>query len=166
MPRGKKGVQEGVRVKLPAGVTWDQLAQMTPEQIKSKGLWPMGFYPLPHPNHPEGGMVFPQYHIDEIKKQEGRDLTRFDLDYDLPVHFLPDYPPAIYLTTRPGLGDVSQGKGVTIMNYFELFNGILNPKQLEGLRLLVTPFPRQQFKQTTEDVRLFPTGASPVLTAL
>jgi len=28
---------------------------------------------------------------------------------------------------------------VTIDNYYELFNGILNPKQLEGLRLLVTP---------------------------
>ena len=73
-------------------------------------------------------------------KQEGRDLTRFDLDYDLPDHFLPEYPPPIYLTTRPDLGDVSQGKVVTIMNYYELFNGILNPKQLEGLRLLVTPF--------------------------
>lgn len=36
------------------------------------------------------------------------------------------------------------------MNYFELFNGILNPKQLEGLRLLVTPFPQQQFNQTDD----------------
>lgn len=39
-----------------------------------------------------------------------------------------------------------------MMNYHELFNGILNPKQLEGLRLLVTPFPQQQFN-TTEDRR-------------
>ena len=31
----------------------------------------------------------------------------------------------------------------TIMNYYELFNGILNPRQLEGVRLLVTPFPPQ-----------------------
>ena len=36
------------------------------------------------------------------------------------------------------------------MNYYELFNGILNPKQLEGLRLLVTPFPQQQFNQTED----------------
>ena len=150
MSRGMKGVQEGVRVKLPKGMTWEKLAQMAPGQIKAKGLWPMGFYPLPHPNHPEGGMVFPKHHIDEIKKQEGRDLTRFDLDYDIPEHFLPEYPPAIYLTTRPDLGDVSQGKVVTIMNYFELFNGILNPKQLEGVRLLVTPFPQQQFNQTND----------------
>lgn len=146
----RKYVQKGVRVKLPQGVTWDQLASMKPEEIKSKALWPKGFYPLPHPNHPEGGMLFPQSHIDEIKKQEGRDLTRFDLDFDLPEHFLPEFPPPIYLTTRPDLGDVSQGQLVTIMNYYELFSGFLNPKQLEGLRLLVTPFPQQQFNATDD----------------
>lgn len=95
-------------------------------------------------------MVFPKFHIDEIKKQEERDLTRFDLDFDLPDHCLPEFPAPIYLTTRPDLGDVSQGKLVTIENYYELFNGILNPKQLEGLRLLVTPFPQQQFNQTED----------------
>ena len=95
-------------------------------------------------------MLFPKFHIDEIKKQEGRDLTRFDLDFDLPDHFLPEFPPPIFLTTRPDLGDVSQGKLVTIDNYYELFNGILNPKQLEGLRLLLTPFPQQQFNQTDD----------------
>ena len=77
---------------------------MTPEQIREKGLWPKGFLPLPHPNHAEGGMLFPKYHIDKIKQQEDRDLTRFDLDFDLPHAFpagvsaadLPDHPP------RPG----------------------------------------------------------------
>jgi cytochrome c peroxidase len=123
---------------------------MPSEEIRSKELFPRGFMPLPHPNHPEGGMVFPNFHIAEIKKQEGRDLTRFDLDYDLPDHFLPEFPAPIYLTTRPDLGDVSQGKLVTIDNYYELFNGILNPKQLEGLRLLITPFPQQQFNQTED----------------
>ena len=149
MSRGKP-VQEGVRVKLPEGVTWQDLAEMSPDEIREKDLWPKGLYPLPHPNHKEGGMVFPRFHIEEIKKQEGRDLTRFDLDYDLPDHFLPEYPPAIYLTTRPDLGDVTQGKVVTLLNYYELFNGILNPKQIEGLRLLVTPFPQQQFNQTED----------------
>jgi cytochrome c peroxidase len=149
MSRGKP-IQEGVRVKLPPGMTWENLANRTAEEIKEKNLWPQGFFPLPHPNHPEGGMVFPKFHIEEIKKQEGRDLTRFDLDFDLPDHFLPEFPPPIYLTTRPDLGDVSQGKVVTIMNYYELFNGILNPKQIEGLRLLLTPFPQQQFNQTED----------------
>jgi cytochrome c peroxidase len=149
MSRGKP-LQEGVRVKLPAGTTWDRLAALTPAQIRDQNLYPKGFFPLPHPNHPEGGMIFPHFAIDEIKKQEGRDLTRFDLDFDLPDHFLPEFPAAIFLTTRPDLGDVSQGKLVTINNYYELFNGILNPKQLEGLRLLVTPFPQQQFNQTED----------------
>jgi cytochrome c peroxidase len=149
MSRGKP-VQEGVRVKLPQGVTWENLASMTPDEIKEKNLWPKGFLPLPHPNHGEGGMVFPKFVIDEINRQEARDLTRFDLDFDLPDHFLPEFPAPIYLTTRPDLGDVSQGKLVTINNYYELFNGILNPKQLEGLRLLVTPFPQQQFNQTED----------------
>jgi cytochrome c peroxidase len=151
MSRGKS-LQAGVRVKLPAGVTWEELADMTPDQIKEKGVFPGGFMPLPFPNHPEGGMLFPQHVIDEILLQEKRDLTRFDLDYDLPEHFLPEYPPAIFLTTRPDLGDVSQGKVVTLMNYYELFNGLLNPKQIEGVRLLVTPFPQQQFN-ATEDRR-------------
>ena len=149
MFRGK-AVQAGVRVKLPKGLTWEQLSEMTPEEIKKKGLFPKGFLPLPHPHHNEGGMLFPQFHIDEIKKQNKRDLTRFDLEYDLPDHFLPEFPPAIFLTTRPDLGDVSQGKVVTLANYFQLFNGILNPKQLEGLRLLVTPFTQQQFNATDD----------------
>jgi cytochrome c peroxidase len=147
---GGKPVQGGVRVKLPRGMTWEALAAMDPDEIREKDLFPAGFYPLPHPNHPEGGMLFPKFHIDEIKKQEARDLTRFDLDFDLPDHLLPEFPAPIFLTTRPDLGDVSRGKVVTIDNFYELFNGILNPKQLEGLRLLVTPFPQQQFNQTED----------------
>jgi len=64
----------------------------------------------------------------------------------------------MYLTTRPDLGDVSQGKLVTLDNYYELFNGILNPKQLEGLRLLVTPFPQQQFNATEDRRTVRPSG--------
>ena len=149
MSRGKP-LQEGVRVKLAAGTNWDQLAGMTLTDIRERNLFPKGFYPLPHPNHPEGGMVFPKFEIEELKKQEGRDLTRFDLEFDIPDQFLPEFPPPMFLTTRPDLGDVSQGKLVTIDNYYELFNGILNPKDIEGLRLLVTPFPQQQFNQTED----------------
>lgn len=149
MSRGK-AVQAGARAKLPDGVSWEKLAGMSADEIRDQGLFPAGYLPLPHPNHPEGGMLFPKHHIDEVKKQEGRDLTRFDLDFDLPTHFLPEFPPPIYLTTRPDLGDVSKGQLVTIMNYYDLFSGCLNPKQLEGLRLLVTPFPQQQFNQTDD----------------
>jgi cytochrome c peroxidase len=145
-----KPVQQGVRVKLPAGVTWDQLAKIAPDQIKARAIFPAGFLPLPHPNHAEGGMLFPKFEIDEMKKQEDRDLTRFDLDFDIPDHFLPEFPPPIYLTTRSDLGDVSKGNLVTLENYYDLFNGILNPKQIEGLRLLLTVFPQQQFNQTED----------------
>jgi cytochrome c peroxidase len=156
MFRGKP-VQEGVRVRLPEGVaSFEELSKMTPEEIREKGLWPKGFLPLPFPNHPEGGMLFPKYHIEKIKQQEERDLSRFDLDYDLPDHFLPEYPPPIFLTTRPDLGDVSQGQVVMLSNYFKLFNGVLNPKQLEGLRLLLTPFPQQQFNATDDRRSLKP----------
>src|SRR5262249_49149320 len=122
MSRGKP-LQEGVRVKLPTGVTWEQLSKMSAQQISDRGLFPKGFLPLPHPNHPEGGMVFPKWEIDEMKKQEGRDLTRFDLALDVPEPPLPEFPPPIYLTTRPDLGDVSKGKLVTLDNYYQLFNG-------------------------------------------
>lgn len=149
MSRGKP-VQEGIRVRLPQGLTWEKLAAMTPAEIQGKELWPAGFYPLPHPHHEAGGMVFPKPQIDEVKKQNARDLTRFDLDYDLPQHLLPEFPAPIYLTTRPDLGDVSQGQLVTLANYYDLFKGALNPKQLEGLRLLLTPFPQQQFNATDD----------------
>jgi cytochrome c peroxidase len=149
MSRGKP-VQAGVRVKLPAGVTWQQLSTMSVADIKSKGVFPEGFKPLPHPFHEEGGMVFPQNHIQEILEQEGRDLNRFDTELDVPEHLLPEFPPPIFLTTRPDLGDVSQGQLVTTQNFFALFDGILNPKQLEGLRLLVSQFPQQQFNLTDD----------------
>ena len=127
MFRGKP-VQGGVRVKLPANVTWQDLAAMAPATIKQRKLWPKGFEPLPHPKQEEGGMVFPAFHIQEIKRQEGRDLSRFDVDFDIPEQFLPEFPPAIFLTTRPDLGDVSQGKLVTLANFNALFEDILNPK--------------------------------------
>ena len=53
-----KPVQEGVRVKLPAGKTWEALAAMSPEQIREQNAFPKGFYPLPHPKHSEGGEFY------------------------------------------------------------------------------------------------------------
>jgi cytochrome c peroxidase len=149
MFRGK-AVQRGIRVKLPEGYSWQSLAALSPDVIRQRDVFPAGFFPLPHPKHPEGGMLFPQFHIDEVLRQTDRNLTRFDLDFDLPDRFLPEFPPPIFLTTRPDLGDVSQGELVTTENFFELFKCILNPKQLDGLRLLVTAFPQQQFNLTDD----------------
>ncbi len=142
MTRGKP-IPVGPTAKLKGGVTWEQLGRMSPDEIRQKDLFP--YLPLPHPNHPVGGMIFPQTEIKSLPRVE-----RFDLDFDLPDHFLPEFPPAIFLTTRKDLGDVSKGQLVTINNFYELFNGILNPKQLEGLRLLVTQFPQQQFNATAD----------------
>ena len=141
----KKPVQVGPATRLPEGVTWEQLAEMSPDEIKTKDLFPRGFMALPHPNQDTGGMVFPQMEIKLLSR-----LERFDLDFDIPEHFLPAFPPALYLTMRTDLGDVSQGRMVTIDNFQELFNGILNSKDLEGLRLLVTQFPQQQFNATRD----------------
>lgn len=142
MTRGKP-IPVGPTAKLKGGVTWEQLGRMSPAEIREKGLFP--YLPLPHVNHPVGGMIFPQTEIKSLPR-----LERFDMDFDLPDQFLPEFPPAIFLTTRPDLGDVSKGQLVTIDNFYELFNGILNPKQLDGLRLLVTQFPQQQFNATAD----------------
>jgi cytochrome c peroxidase len=150
MSGGRKAVQEGVRVRLPKGMTWEKLADMTPQEIRDKGLFPEGFLPLPHAKHQTGGQVFPENHIKEIERLEDRSLERFDVTFDMPDHLMPEFPPPIFLTTRPDLGDVSQGKLLSIKNYYEIMHGILTPVQMEGLRLLLTPFPQQQFNQTAD----------------
>jgi cytochrome c peroxidase len=152
MSRGK-AVQVGPATRLPEGMTWDQLAAMPSGDIRSRGLFPKGFLPLPHPKHEVGGMVFPQMEIKLLAR-----LERVDIDFDLPEHFLPEFPPPIFLTTRSDLGDVSQGKVVTVENFQEIFGGILNAKDLEGLRLLVTQFPQQQFNATADRKAVQPLG--------
>jgi len=144
MTRGKP-IPVGPTVRLPEGATWGQLANMTPGEIREKGLFPKGFLPLPHPKQAVGGMVFTQVQIKQFPR-----LERFDVEFDIPEAFLPEFPPAIFLTTRKDLGDVSQGKVVTFDNFQELFAGILNSKDLEGMRLLVTQFPQQQFNATAD----------------
>jgi cytochrome c peroxidase len=140
MSRGKP-IPVGPTARLKKGVTFEQLGRMTPDEIRDKDLFP--YLPLPHVVHPVGGMVFTQAQIKLFPR-----LERFDMDFDLPDHFLPEFPPAIFLTTRADLGDVSKGQVVSIENFYDLFNGILNPKQLDGLRLLLTQFPQQQFNAT------------------
>ncbi len=150
MSGGRKAVQEGVRVRLPDGMTWERLAAMAPDEIRSGDHFPHGFLPLPHVKHAVGGMVFPQVQIDQIRADESRDLARFDVEFDLPDHLTPEFPPPIFLTTHPERGDVSKGQLLTIRNYYELLDGLLTPVQMEGLRLLLTPFPQQQFNQTED----------------
>src|SRR4051812_37345639 len=150
MSGGRRAVQGGVRVKLSQGVTWPSLAEMSPQEIRERGLLPLGFLPLPHVKQATGGQVFPNRQIDLIRAQETRDLRRFDVDFDLPDRFMPEFPPPIFLTTHPELGDISQGQLLTIKNYYGLMVGILTPVQIEGLRMLLTPFPQEEFNQTED----------------
>ncbi|WP_085025994.1 cytochrome B6 [Ensifer aridi] len=146
----RKAVQAGVRVKLPKGVNWDVLNAKSPDEIREQGLLPAGFLPLSHVKQATGGQVFPAVQINEIGRQEGRDLGRFDVDFDLPDHLTPEFPPPIFLTSHPELGDVSKGELLTIRNFNEIMSGIITPVQMEGLRLLLTPFPQEEFNETED----------------
>jgi cytochrome c peroxidase len=150
MSGGRKAIQTGVRVRLPAAVTWQSLAEMTPEQIRQRGVFPAGFMSLPHVKQATGGQVFPEEQINEIARQESRNLRRFDVDFDLPEHFTPEFPAPIFLQSHPELGDVSKGQLLTLKNFYALMVGFITPVQMEGLRLLLTPFPQEEFNQTED----------------
>ena len=138
-----KPLPVGPTARLARGLDWDKLAAMSPEEMRKANAFP---YPsLPHPKHATGGQVFPQMQIDMFPR-----LERFDVDFDLPEAFLPEFPPAIFLSNRPELGDVSRGEVVSINNYIRLFKDLLTPVQLDGLRLLLTPFPQEEFNPTDD----------------
>jgi cytochrome c peroxidase len=142
MSRGKP-VPVGPTARLQGGMSFVQLAKLTPDEIKSRGVFP---YPsLPHPLHANGGQVFPRMQIDMFPR-----LERFDVEFDIPDAFLPEFPPAIFLQQRPELGDVSRGQVVTMANFRQLFKEILTPVQLEGMRLLLTPLPQEEFNLTDD----------------
>src|SRR5262249_10456375 len=101
------------------------------------------FLPLDHPLHSTAHMLLPQMWTKVHPEHE-----RFDVSFDLPECYLPEYPPPLYLTTHPELGDVTRGVEITYGNYFNMFNGIVTPEQLDGLRLLVTPFQTTWFNTT------------------
>ena len=142
MSRGKP-LCVGPTAKLQNGLTWEKLAQMSPEEVRKAGAFP---YPsLPHPLHANGGQVFPQSQVKMFPR-----LERFDVDFDIPEAFLPEFPPAIFLQNRPELGDVSRGQVVHLGNFRELFKEVLTPVQLEGMRMLLTPLPQEEFNLTDD----------------
>jgi hypothetical protein len=119
MTRGKP-IPIGPTARLKGGLSWDRLSALSAEQIKAQGVFP---YPaLPHPLQAVGGQVFPRMQIEMFPRFE-----RFDVDFDLPDAFVPEFPPAIFLSNRPELGDVSRGEVVSINNYYRLFKDLLTP---------------------------------------
>jgi hypothetical protein len=141
MSRGKKQPL-GPAARLPSGVaSWEALAALPAETIRERALFP--FPPLEHPLQSTAHMVFPDSWVKVHPEHE-----RFDVGFDLPDCFLPEFPPPLYLTTHPEMGDVTRGVEITYGNYFNMFNGVLTPEQLDGLRLFVTPFQTTWFNTT------------------
>lgn len=142
MSRGKP-LCVGPTARLAAGLSWEKLGGMAPADIKKAGAFP---YPsLPHPLHANGGQVFPQMQVKMFPR-----LDRFDVEFDIPEAFLPEFPPAIFLSQRPELGDVSRGQVVHLGNFRDLFKGVMTPVQLEGMRMLLTPLPQEEFNLTDD----------------
>ena len=141
MSRGKP-LPIGPTARLPNGVaSWEAYAAMAPDDIRTAGAFP--WKPLDHPLQSTAHMLFPAQWTRVHPEHE-----RFDVGFDIPDCYLPEFPPALYLSTHPELGDVSRGVEVTYANYFNMFNGILSAEQLDGLRLLVTPFQTTWFNVT------------------
>ena len=132
----------GPSARLPRGVaSWEAYAAQGPDAIRTAGTFP--WKPLDHPLHSTAHMLFPRQWTDLHPEHD-----RFDVGFDLPDCFLPEFPPPLYLTTHPELGDVSRGVEITYANYFEMFDGLVTAEQMEGLRLLVTPFQTTWFNVT------------------
>jgi len=144
MSRGKPLVV-GPTARLPEGMDWATLAAMSPDEIAKKDIFPYKALPHVAQGGGLGGQVFPPMQIKMFPR-----LERYDVEFDLPEVFLPEFPPAMYLQNRPELGDVSRGEVVSINNYYRLFADILTAVQLDGLRLLVTPFPQEEFNPTSD----------------
>src|SRR5262249_32753006 len=92
MSRGKP-ICVGPTAGMGKGMTWQKLAETHPADIRKEGTFP---YPsLPHPKQAPGGQVFPQMQTKMFPR-----LERFDIEFDLPEAFLPEFPPAIFLQSR------------------------------------------------------------------
>src|SRR5262249_6197980 len=116
MTRGKPGPL-GPGVRLPGGVaSCGELAGVGARAVRRRNVFPPGFYPLSHPLHSTGHQLFPQSWTKVHPEHE-----RCDVDFDIPDAYLPEFPPPLFLTTRPDLGDVSRGHEITQANFRELF---------------------------------------------
>jgi len=72
MSRGKP-VPVGPTARLADGMTWDRLAAMKAEDIRSRKLFP--YLALPPPKHATGGQIFPQMQLSMFPDWNGSTLT-------------------------------------------------------------------------------------------
>lgn len=152
MSGGRKAIMKGPITKLPKGVnSYEDLAKLSPDEIRNNDLFP--FLPLAHPLASTAHMVFPE-NWNKVHPEH----IRFDMDHDYPDNYLPEFPPPMFLSTHKELGDVTNGTEVTLGNYYEIFNGLLTPEQMEGLKELLRPTPTTWFNQTTHRVTEAPSA--------
>jgi cytochrome c peroxidase len=152
MSGNRKQVMKGPITRLPEGInSFEELAQRSAEDIKENDLFP--YKPLAHPLHSTAHMVFPEQYL--VYHPEHR---RIDVDHDIPDNYLPEFPPPMFLTTHKEYGDVTKGTEITLSNYFEIFNGLLTPEQLEGLKELLKLTPSTFFNHTTHRVTIEPSA--------
>ncbi len=143
MSGGRKPIPVGPTARLAPGMTWETLGALSPDDIRQKNAFP--YAPLWHPLQDVGGMVFPEV---QTKVVDG--LERVDVAFDLPEAYIPEFPPALFLTTRPDLGDVSKGQLITLQNFEALFQDVLTPFQMEGMRLMLQKTTAQRHNLTLD----------------
>lgn len=146
MSGNRKPVMAGPIARLPKGISsYEDLSKLTPEEIREQDLFP--YKPLAHPISTTAHMVFP----DEWNAVHPEHI-RIDMDHDFPDQYLPEFPPPMFLTTHKELGDVTNGKEITFENYYDIFDGLLTPEQMEGLKELLRPTPTTWFNHTTHRI--------------
>ncbi|MFK5921009.1 MAG: cytochrome C [Verrucomicrobiota bacterium] len=150
MSGGRKAVMAGPVARLPEGLeSFEALNVMSAEEIRKADFF--AYKPLAHPLQTTAHMVFPDMWVKAHPEHE-----RFDVDHDFPDVYLPEFPPPMFLTTHKEMGDVSGGKEITLGNYWDIFEGLLTPEQMEGLKELLRPTPTTWFNQTPHRVTLAP----------
>lgn len=139
---GGKPIMAGPIARLADGAkSFEALARMSASEIREQDLFP--YKPLAHPLQSTAHMLFPRAWIAVHPEHE-----RIDVDMDIPEAYLPEFPPPLYLTTHKELGDVTNGEEVTLKNFYEIFDGLLTPEQMEGLKELLRPTATTWFNHT------------------
>ena len=147
---GGKPIMAGPVARLKGGVSsFHELGMMPPDRIRELDAFP--YEPLAHPLQSTAHMVFPDAWVEEHPEHE-----RIDVAMDIPDAYLPEFPPPLFLTTHKELGDVANGRTITMDNYYDIFDGLLTPEQMEGLKELLRPSPTTWFNHTDHRVTELP----------
>jgi len=138
---GGKPIMAGPVARLTGVRSFKELGELSPDKIRELDAFP--YKPLAHPLQSTAHMVFPREWVAAHPEHE-----RIDVDMDFPSAYLPEFPPPLFLTTHKELGDVTNGEEITLDNFYDMFDGILTPEQMEGLKELLRPSATTWFNHT------------------